>query len=139
AGGLGTRLQDEAGVKPKPMVEIGGQPVLWHIMNLFARYGHNEFVVALGYKGEVIKRYFLDYYNLRNSLTIDLARGLVERHEDEREDWRVHLIDTGPSTDTGGRIQRFRRWLGNEAVLLTSGDGLARAELHEVPAVDPRP
>ncbi len=132
AGGLGTRLQEETGVKPKPMVEIGGQPVLWHIMNLFARFGHKEFVVALGYKGEVIKRYFLDYYNVRNSLTIDLARGIVEPHEDEREDWRVHLIDTGPSTDTGGRVKRLRRWLGNETFMLTYGDGLADVDLHKL-------
>jgi len=132
AGGLGTRLQEETGVKPKPMVEIGGQPVLWHIMNLYARHGHNEFVVALGYKGEVIKSYFLDYYNVRNSLTVDLGRGTVEHHEDEREDWLVHLIDTGAATDTGGRVKRLRRWLGNETFMLTYGDGLADIDLNQL-------
>ena len=114
AGGLGTRLSEETEVRPKPMVEIGGHPIIWHIMKHYLHHGLDEFVVALGYKGEEIKRYFLDYYHLRNSLTIDLARGRVEQHEAEREDWRVHLIDTGPSTDTGGRIKRLRRWLGKD-------------------------
>ncbi len=132
AGGLGTRLQEETGLKPKPMVEVGGQPVLWHLMNMYAAHGHNEFVVALGYKGEVIKSYFLDYHSLRNSLTIDLGRGTVQSHGEEREDWKVHLIDTGPSTDTGGRIKRLRRWLGNETFMLTYGDGLADIDINQL-------
>ena len=125
AGGLGTRLQEETGVKPKPMVEIGGQPVLWHIMKLYARHGLNEFVVALGYKGEVIKRYFLDYYDVRGSLTIDLAAAR-RASRDEREDWRVHLIDTGPRPITGGRVKRLRRWMADETFMLTYGDGVWR-------------
>ena len=94
AGGLGTRLQEETGVKPKPMVEIGGQPVLWHIMNSYARHGHNEFVVALGYKGETIKSYFLDYYNMRNSLSIDLGRGTVEHLSSGQPNMKARMLQT---------------------------------------------
>lgn len=132
AGGLGTRLQEETGLKPKPMVEIGGHPVLWHIMNLFARFGHKEFVVALGYKGDMIKSYFLNYHRLRSSLTIDLARGTVEPHADTHEDWLLHLIDTGAETDTGGRVKRLRSWLGDETFMLTYGDGLADIDLRRL-------
>src|SRR5688500_15960098 len=104
AGGLGTRLAEETEVKPKPMVEIGGRPILWHIMKHYAHYGFKEFFIALGYKGEVIKRYFLDYNSLNGSLTIDLARGKVQMHDRDSEDWTVHLIDTGQETYTGGRV-----------------------------------
>src|SRR5215212_5087304 len=104
AGGLGTRLAEETEVKPKPMVEIGGRPILWHIMKHYSFYGLKEFFVALGYKGEAIKRFFLDYYGLNGSMTIDLTSGRVEAHKREIEDWILHLIDTGSDTNTGGRI-----------------------------------
>jgi len=134
AGGLGTRLQEETTVKPKPMVEIGGRPILWHIMKHYAHYGFNEFLVALGYKGECVKRYFLDYYALAGSITVDLATGKSEPHSQECEDWRVHLIDTGVDTNTGGRIKRLQRWLDAGTFLLTYGDGVCDVDLRELVA-----
>ncbi len=125
AGGVGTRLQEETTVKPKPMVEIGGRPILWHIMNIYAAYGHKEFIVALGYRGDVIKHYFLNYYHLRNSLSVQLGSGRAEVHNGGREDWVVHLIDTGARTETGGRIKRLEPWIGRETFMMTYGDGVA--------------
>lgn len=132
AGGFGTRLQEETTVKPKPMVEIGGRPILWHIMNIYATHGYREFIVALGYKGEVIKNYFLDYYYLRNSLSIHLGNGRVDVHDAGREDWVVHLIDTGLRTETGGRIKRLAPWIGNETFMMTYGDGVANINIREL-------
>ena len=106
AGGLGTRLTEETEIRPKPMVEIGGRPILWHIMKHYAHYGFSEFLVALGYKGEYIKRYFLDYYTLNGSMTLDLATGAVQPQIKECEDWKLHLLDTGVQTHTGGRLNR---------------------------------
>lgn len=134
AGGLGTRLQEETTVKPKPMVEIGGQPILWHIMNIYAAHGYKEFIVALGYKGEVIKNYFLNYYYLRNSFSIHLGNGRVDVHNAGREDWVVHLIDTGLPTETGGRIKRLASWIGNETFMMTYGDGVANLDIRELVA-----
>ena len=111
AGGLGTRLSEETELKPKPMVEIGNRPILWHIMKHFVHYGFKEFFIALGYKGEVIKRYFLDYSQLQGNLTIDLAQGGVQVQDRSAEDWKVHLIDTGLHTLTGGRVKRLEPWL----------------------------
>ncbi len=108
AGGLGTRLAEETEVKPKPMVEIGGQPILWHIMKRYASYGFKEFFIALGYRGEIIKRYFLDYYSLNGSMTISLSSGEVQARDKECDDWIVHLIDTGQETNTGGSRKAFR-------------------------------
>jgi glucose-1-phosphate cytidylyltransferase len=125
AGGLGSRLAEETGVKPKPMVEIGGRPILWHIMKTYAAYGMSEFVVALGYKGDVIKDFFLNYYYRRNNISMHLANGRVEVHDDSAEDWCVHLVDTGMRTGTGGRVKRLSPWIGNETFMLTYGDGLA--------------
>ncbi len=134
AGGFGTRLQEETVVKPKPMVEIGGRPILWHIMNIYAAYGYKEFIVALGYKGEVIKNYFLNYYYLRNSFSIHLGNGRVDVHDAGREDWVVHLIDTGLRTETGGRIKRLASWIGNETFMMTYGDGIASINIRKLVA-----
>ena len=112
AGGVGMRLAEETDVKPKPMVEIGGQPILWHIMKHYSHYGFNEFVIALGYKGEVIKRYMVDHCTMHSSLTVCLGTGDVTVHDGEREDWTVHLVDTGLPTLTGGRIKRLAPWIG---------------------------
>ncbi|MBY0496017.1 MAG: glucose-1-phosphate cytidylyltransferase [Cyanobacteria bacterium] len=128
AGGLGTRLSEETEVKPKPMVEIGGKPMIWHIMKVYAHFGFNEFVIALGYKGDIIKRFFLDYQQLSGDLTIDLGTGTVKRHKTDCEDWTVHLIDTGIDTATGGRIKRLRPWLRDETFMLTYGDGIANVD-----------
>jgi glucose-1-phosphate cytidylyltransferase len=129
AGGMGTRLTEETQSKPKPMVEIGGQPILWHIMKHFAGHGFNEFVIALGYRGEAIKRYFVEYPLVRGNVSIDLASGEVSRHDSGLENWRVHLIDTGLHTITGGRVKRLRPWVGRETFLLTYGDGVSNVDL----------
>ncbi len=134
AGGLGTRLQEETTLKPKPMVEIGGRPMLWHVMGCYARHGFKEFVVALGYKGEVIKHYFLNYYNLQSSLTVDLSRGEVQVHDGEREDWLVHLVDTGTDTQTGGRLKRLAQWVSDGTFLMTYGDGVADVDVGKLVA-----
>jgi glucose-1-phosphate cytidylyltransferase len=129
AGGLGTRLQEETTAKPKPMVEIGGQPILWHIMKGYAAYGFKEFVVALGYKGEVIKDYFLNYRHRASSLTVRLDSGEATIHDGDCEDWTAHLLDTGLHTQTGGRIKRAVKFIGNETFMLTYGDGLSNVDL----------
>lgn len=132
AGGFGTRLAEETDRIPKPMVEIGGRPILWHIMKHYAHYGFKEFFIALGYKGEVIKRYFLDYYTLNGSMTINLSNGEVQVHNKECEDWIVHLIDTGLHTNTGGRIKRLEPWLKDETFMVTYGDGVSDIDLHDL-------
>ena len=129
AGGLGTRLAEETEVRPKPMVEVGGRPLLWHIMKLYAHAGHREFVVALGYKGESIKRYFLDYRMLHSSFTISLADGELNTLGQEWDDWIVHLVDTGLETETGGRIKRVQSYIGKETYLMTYGDGVANVDV----------
>jgi glucose-1-phosphate cytidylyltransferase len=132
SGGLGTRLAEETEVKPKPMVEIGGQPILWHIMKHFGHYGFSSFHIALGYKGEAIKRFMLDYQALSGSMSIDFARGQVERHSREYEDWTVHLMDTGASTSTGGRVKRLRQMLGDGTFMVTYGDGVSNIDVAEL-------
>ncbi|MDX6290389.1 MAG: glucose-phosphate cytidylyltransferase [Blastocatellia bacterium] len=132
AGGAGTRLSEETESKPKPMIEIGDHPMLWHITKHFAHYGFKEFVIALGYKGDVIKRFFLDYQSLNGSMTIDLSSGHVARHSVDCEGWTVHLIDTGVPTNTGGRVKRLEPWLKGETFLLTYGDGLCDIDYQEL-------
>lgn len=130
AGGVGSRLSEETVVKPKPMVEIGGRPILWHIMRHYGQHGFNEFAVALGYKGEYIKKYFVDYASLTGSLSVDLKSGGVDRHSDEAPpDWKVDLIDTGISTNTGGRIKRLQSHVGDGTFMLTWGDGVSNVDL----------
>jgi glucose-1-phosphate cytidylyltransferase len=132
AGGLGTRLTEETEVKPKPMVEIGGRPILWHIMKHYAYYGYKEFLIALGYKGEVIKRFFLDYYSLNGSMTIDLTNGKVATYKKKCEDWVIHLMDTGLQTNTGGRIKRLETWLKDDTFMVTYGDGVSSIDLSDL-------
>ncbi len=132
AGGFGSRLAEKSEVTPKPMVEIGGRPILWHIMKHYAHYGFKEFFITLGYKGEVIKRYFMDYYTLNGSMTINLSSGSIETHDKECEDWAVHLIDTGLDTNTGGRVKRLQPWLKDESFMLTYGDGVCDMDLSEL-------
>jgi glucose-1-phosphate cytidylyltransferase len=129
AGGLGSRLQEETTLKPKPMVEIGTQPILWHIMKHYAHHGFKEFLVALGYKGEVIKRYFLDCHSLGGNMTVDFASGRVLREVQQFEDWRVSLVDTGPGTMTGGRVRRLHSWLKDGTFMVTYGDGVSDVDL----------
>jgi glucose-1-phosphate cytidylyltransferase len=134
AGGLGTRLSEETSARPKPMVEIGGMPILWHIMKIYGDAGFNEFVIALGYKAEVIKSFVLDYSRLRNSLTVELSGGEVRVHDGEREDWTIHLIDTGLETQTGGRLKRLSRWLRDGTFMMTYGDGVAGLDINALVA-----
>jgi glucose-1-phosphate cytidylyltransferase len=130
AGGFGSRLAEETEIKPKPMVEIGGRPILWHIMKHYAYYGHNQFVIALGYKGEVIKRYMVDYCSLENDLTINLSNGQVLVHDGPRPNWVVDLVNTGHNTQTGGRIKKLAPYIGNETFMLTWGDGVSNVDLN---------
>ena len=131
AGGLGTRLAEETDVTPKPMVEIGGMPILWHIMKIYFAAGFGEFLIALGYRADIVKRYFLDYHQVRNDLTIR-GDGIVEVHDGDREDWLVHLIETGIDTQTGGRIKRLTEHLRDETFMLTYGDGVADIRCREL-------
>ncbi len=130
AGGLGTRLSEETVVKPKPMVDIGEYPILWHIMKIYSYYGHNEFGIAMGYKSEVIKNYFINYFRHKGDLTIDLQNGDVHVHECEREPWKIFLADTGISTQTGGRIKRLEKWVGDETFMMTYGDGVGNIDIN---------
>ena len=128
-GGLGSRLAEETEVRPKPMVEIGGRPLLWHIMKHYGHFGFNDFFIALGYKGEVIKRYFLDYHMLTGDMTLCLSTGKLERHAADIENWTVHLADTGMSSMTGGRLKRLEPSLRDETFMLTYGDGVSDIDL----------
>jgi glucose-1-phosphate cytidylyltransferase len=130
AGGFGSRLSEETTHRPKPMVEVGGRPILWHIMSILNAHGINEFIIALGYKGEVVKQYFLNFQALNSDLTIDLGTGRQTIHDGARPDWQIHLVDTGHHTETGGRVKRLRKWLGDdETFLLTYGDGVADIDI----------
>ncbi len=132
AGGLGTRLAEETEAKPKPMVEVGGHPIVWHIMQSYAHYGFNDFYLALGYKGEMIKRFFLDHYSLGGSLRVDLSSGRVEDLEKNTENWTVQLMDTGQNTLTGGRIKRLEPYLNGGTFMVTYGDGVCDVDIAKV-------
>jgi glucose-1-phosphate cytidylyltransferase len=132
AGGIGSRLAEETETRPKPMVEIGGIPILWHIMRRYAAYGHKDFVIALGYKGEVIKRYVLDQADLAHDMSVSLATANVRVHRSSYDDWNIELVDTKLRTQTGGRIKRLAPVLGNSRFFLTWGDGLADIDLDEL-------
>ena len=135
AGGLGTRISEETALRPKPMIEIGGHPILWHIMSLYGVQGFTEFVVALGYKSEVAKDYFLNFRARNADITIDLSKGTTAIHAETGPDWTVHLVDTGLSTQTGGRLKRIAPWLGDDTTfLLTYGDGVADVDLEALVA-----
>jgi glucose-1-phosphate cytidylyltransferase len=130
AGGLGSRLSEETVLRPKPMVEIGGHPILWHIMNILAAHGIQEFIIALGYKAEIVKDYFLNFYAFNNDLTVDLASGQTMIHDGNQPHWKVHLVNTGLHTQTGGRLKRLARWFApDETFLFTYGDGVADLDL----------
>jgi glucose-1-phosphate cytidylyltransferase len=132
AGGLGTRLSEETEVRPKPMVEIGDRPILWHIMKHYMHYGLKEFYIALGYKGEIIKKFFLDYYALRGDITIDFANGESAVQGRDCEDWRVHLVDTGLHTMTGGRLRRLEGCVAGGTFMVTYGDGVCNVDIDEL-------
>ncbi|MCB2153410.1 glucose-1-phosphate cytidylyltransferase [bacterium] len=132
AGGFGTRLSEETVLRPKPMVEIGAKPILWHVMNIYAAAGFKEFIIALGYKGEYIKEYFLHFYELNNDLTINLAAGEKVIRSIKQPDWLIHLVDTGLKTQTGGRVRRLKEWIGDETFMLTYGDGLADVPVDKI-------
>lgn len=129
AGGLGTRISEESHLKPKPMIEIGGKPILWHIMKIYSHYGINDFVICLGYKGYVIKEYFANYFLHMSNVTFDMARNHMEVHERYAEPWRVTLIDTGAETLTGGRLKRVRDYVGDETFCFTYGDGVTNLDI----------
>lgn len=132
AGGFGTRLSEMTNNIPKPMVEIGGKPILWHIMNMYSAHGINEFIIALGYRQEVIKEYFLNFYAFNNDITLDLNRGKTTVHDGKQPKWKIHLVDTGLNSMTGGRIGRLRDWVGKETFMMTYGDGVSDVNISDL-------
>jgi glucose-1-phosphate cytidylyltransferase len=132
AGGFGTRISEESDLKPKPMIEIGGKPILWHIMKIYSYYGFNEFIICCGYKGYVIKDYFHHYYMHEADMTVDLSRNTIQYHNSQSEPWVVTLVDTGLNTMTGGRIKRIQPYVGNETFMLTYGDGVSDVNINDL-------
>ena len=132
AGGLGSRLSEETTLKPKPMVEIGGKPILWHIMKIYSSFGYNDFVILCGYKGFMIKSYFANYYRHMADMTVDMTNNSIEYHKNHAEPWKVTLIDTGIDTMTGGRIKRVQEYVGNEPFMLTYGDGVGDVNINKL-------
>ena len=128
-GGMGTRLREETEIRPKPMVEIGGKPILWHIMNTYAAWGLRNFFLALGYKAEVIKEYFLNFHSHVSDMTVHLATGNIDYHSNKAPDWHVTLIDSGLHTETGGRVKRMSPWIGSQTFMLTYGDGVGNVDV----------
>lgn len=132
AGGLGTRLMEETEARPKPMVEIGGKPILWHIMKIYEHYGFNDFVICLGYKAQMIKEYFLNYYLYNSDVTIELEKNKVEVHFSNTESFKVTLVDTGLYTNTAGRLKKIKKYIENETFMLTYGDGVSDVDIHKL-------
>ena len=132
AGGFGTRLAEYTNLIPKPMVEIGGKPILWHIMNIYSKYGYNDFVIALGYKGEIIKDYFQNYYALNNDFEVDLSNGTIEYINEKKRNWKVTLIDTGINSMTGGRVKRLKNYIGDKPFMLTYGDAVSDINIKQL-------
>jgi len=132
AGGLGTRLTEETTVKPKPMVEIGGKPILWHIMKIYEHYGYNDFIICLGYKGHIIKEYFINYYLYNSDITVELGSNKMDIHYSNSESFKVTLVDTGISSNTAGRIKRIQKYIGDETFMLTYGDGVSNIDIAEL-------
>ena len=132
AGGLGTRLTEETTIRPKPMVEIGGKPIIWHIMKIYEKYGFNDFIICLGYKGHIIKEYFINYYLYNSDITVEVGSSKMEIHYSSTESFKVTLIDTGLETNTAGRLQRIQKYVANEKFMLTYGDGVCNINLHDL-------
>jgi glucose-1-phosphate cytidylyltransferase len=132
AGGVGSRLSEETNLKPKPMIEIGGKPILWHIMKIYSSYGFNDFVILCGYKGYMIKEYFTNYYSHMSDMTIDMSTNSIIYHKNHAEPWKVTLVDTGLNTMTGGRVKRVKDYIGNEPFMLTYGDGVGDINIKEL-------
>ena len=132
AGGFGTRLSEETGVRPKPLVEIGGKPILWHIMKMYSSFGHNEFIICCGYKGYMLKEFFANYFLHHSDVTFDLKNNKMEIHENSTEQWKVTLVDTGENSMTGGRVKRIQKYIGNETFFLTYGDGVSDVNFNEL-------
>lgn len=132
AGGVGTRLSEETSVKPKPMVEIGGKPILWHIMKHYSHYGYKDFIIALGYKGEYIKKYMIDYCSLNSDISVNLKTGVIRKKNGHNEDWNVQLVDTGINSLTGTRLKKLKPYIGNETFMMTWGDGVSDIDLHNL-------
>jgi glucose-1-phosphate cytidylyltransferase len=132
AGGRGTRISEESSLRPKPMIEIGGKPILWHIMKIYAAYGHTEFIICLGYKGWMIKEYFANYFLHNADITVDLSKNSLEVHNNYAEPFKISLIDTGLDTMTAGRLKRVLPYVGNETFMLTYGDGVCNVDIDEL-------
>jgi glucose-1-phosphate cytidylyltransferase len=132
AGGLGTRISEETDIRPKPMVEIGGKPVLWHIMKIYSQYGYNDFIICLGYKGYVIKEYFMNYFMHNADITVDLGNNKVEIHDTNAEAFKVTLVETGLNTKTAGRLKQVQKYIGDEDFMLTYGDGVSDINIHDL-------
>lgn len=135
AGGVGSRISEESHLRPKPLIEIGGRPILWHIMKMYSHFGLNDFVICCGYKGHALKDYFINYFHYQSDVTIDLAQNRIEVHKNDSEPWRVTLVDTGESTMTGGRLKRVAHYLGGDDFCFTYGDGVSDVPINEVIAL----
>ena len=132
AGGYGTRISEESGVRPKPMVEIGGKPILWHIMKIYSSHGINEFIICCGYKGHMIKEYFANYFLYNSDVTFDMRKNSMQVHQNNTEDWKVTLVHTGHNSMTGGRLKRVKDYIGDETFCMTYGDGLSDVDITRI-------